>query len=105
MTELNIREIENLDNGAIEQATDDYLRAKWNLYKLQTFIYKTRNGRCLGEDRMNRMIKQANVIYDCLKFFRSPWFEELTHMDPEYFINELNKEFRSKIPMVILNAL
>lgn len=105
MFELNDRGVDNLCNGIIEQAAEDYLRAKKNLYKLQTFIYKTRNGRCLGKDRLRRMNKEANVIYECLTFFRSAWFKQLTHIDPEYLIRHLDKEFKSRIPTIILEAL
>lgn len=105
MFELNDRGVENLCIGVVEQAAEDYLRAKENLYKLQTFIFKTRNGRCLGKDRQGRMAKHANEIWECLNFFRSDWFKQLTPTNPEYLISKLDEEFRSRIPLIILKAL
>lgn len=65
-----------LANGIIIQAAKDY---RWACKKLK-------NPRC-HKRREAEMMKD-----DCLRFFRSQWFGELTEVEPEYLIRKLNEE-------------
>lgn len=69
----------SLANAIIIQAARDYKsasrRLKKSRYPNRTDAEKMRN--------------------ECLKFFHSPWFSELTEIDPEYLIQKLDKEVQA----------
>lgn len=69
---------EALANGIIIQAVKDY---RWACKRLK-------NPRCQRSKRQEaEMMKD-----DCLRFFRSQWFGQLTEVEPEYLIRKLNEE-------------
>ena len=105
MIELNEKGVENLCIGVVEQACEDYLRAKEKLYKLKTRIYKIRGVRILGKDRERRMRKEARTIWDCEQFFNSDWYGQLCAIEPERLKAELDKEFKNRKIKFILKAL
>ena len=66
---------EDLANGIIIRATDDY---KMALSRLQEQIpYKAK-------------LNYAREIHSLNRWFRGKWFETLTSTDPEYIIENLN---------------
>ena len=59
---------ENLANAIIEKACKDYIS--------------------YGEKGVNK--------HEVLRFFRSQWFHELSNVDPEYLITQLDKKARAR---------
>ena len=76
--ELKLTPWRNLANAIIEQAAKDYMRALRKLKKQPT----------------NERAKQEKASIE--KFFRSPWYEELTDIDGERLIKMLQKEVNWK---------
>lgn len=70
---------EMLANGIIIQAARDYKSASRRLEKTS----------CRNRAEAERMKNE------CLIFFRSQWFSELTEIDPEYLIQKLDKEVQA----------
>lgn len=69
-----------LTNAIVQQAATDYLNAK----------------KVLKKDRNDKNAKK--VLNECLEFFRSEWFADLTNAEPEAIITYLNrKSDRKKI--------
>lgn len=69
---------EALANGIILQAVIDYRAA----------CKKLKNPRY----RRNKRQEAQMMKYDCLRFFRSQWFGQLTEVEPEYLIRKLDEE-------------
>ena len=67
---------EDLANGIIEQAADDYKKA---LKRIKKF----------------KQLRAAQEIHSINRWFRSEWFGMLTQVDPEYLIQNLNKFYGS----------
>ena len=65
---------EDLANGIIEQAADDYKKA-------------------LKRIKKSKQLKAAQEIHSLNRWFRSEWFSMLTQVDPEYIIEKLNKYY------------
>lgn len=66
--------LENLVNGIIMQAVNDYRKA------LSEFSSDGKS--------------DTDVIAKCERFFRSEWFRVLTNVDGEYLITNIRKEYR-----------
>lgn len=67
---------EDLANGIIEQAADDYKKA-------------------LKRIKKSKQLRAAQEIHSLNRWFRSEWFSMLTQVDPEYLIQNLNKIYGS----------
>lgn len=65
---------EDLANGIIEQAADDYKKA-------------------LKRIKKSKQLRAAQEIHSINRWFRSEWFGMLTQIDPEYLIQNLNKYY------------
>lgn len=76
--ELMLTPWRNLANAIIEQAAKDYMRTLRKLKKQPT------------SERAK--LEKASIE----KFFRSPWYEELTDVDGERLIRMLQKEIKRK---------
>jgi hypothetical protein len=70
---------EALAGGIIIQAARDYKSAS----------------RRLNKTRCRNRAEAECMRNECLRFFRSPWFSELTEIDPEYLIQKLDKEVQA----------
>lgn len=68
--------LESLANGIIIQAAKDYRSA----------CVRIRSPRSRKKDEAERMKEE------CLRFFRSQWFTQLTRMEPEFLIRRLDEE-------------
>ena len=68
--------LESLANGIIIQAAKDYRSA----------CVRVRNPRSRKKDEAERMKEE------CLRFFRSQWFTQLTRMEPEFLIRRLDEK-------------
>lgn len=65
---------EDLANGIIKQAADDYKKA-------------------LRRCQFKRKKEVAQEIHSLNRWFRGDWFNMLTNIDPEYLIQRLNTEY------------
>lgn len=68
---------EELANAIVLQAVKDYRDAV----------------RKLSRGRKNDAAQQTKD--ECLRFFRSVWFSQLTEVDPEFLIRKLDEEVRA----------
>lgn len=76
---------ENLANGIILQAVDDYRKALKKLEK-------------------NNRNREAEAEAESIeKFFRSQWYEMLTNIEGEYLIRKLTEEFPNLVRFRIKN--
>ena len=67
-----------LANAIVAQAVDDYRKA-------------LRDQRCYGS-----YMSSKSMIADCEKFFRSDYFRQLTDIDPELLITQLQEEYENE---------
>lgn len=67
---------EDLANGIIKQAADDYKKA-------------------LKRIKKTNHLNAAQEIHSLNRWFRGDWFSMLTQVDPEYIIENLNKYYGS----------
>lgn len=65
---------EDLANGIVEQAADEYKKALKRIQKTDS-------------------LKAAQEIHSLNRWFRGKWFSMLTQVDPEYIIKNLNKYY------------
>lgn len=70
----NLNPYEELANAIVLQAVRDYREA----------VKKLSRGR---KNRDAHFTKE-----ECLRFFRSKWFSQLTELDPEFLIRRLDEE-------------
>ena len=70
----NLNPYEELANAIVLQAVRDYREA----------VKK------LSRERKNRDAQFTKE--ECLRFFRSKWFSQLTELDPEFLIRRLDEE-------------
>ena len=70
----NINPYEGLANGIVLQAVKDYRDAN----------------KKLARGRKNQ--DASRMKQECLRFFRSGWFNALTAVDPEFLIKKLDEE-------------
>ena len=70
----NLNPYEELANAIVLQAVRDYRDA----------VKKSSRGR---KNRDAQFTKE-----ECLRFFRSKWFSQLTDLDPEFLIRRLDEE-------------
>lgn len=96
---------ELLGNAIVVQAIEDYLSNKEKLYKLETRIYKIKGRRVLSEKRTKHMNICNREIHDCVRFFRSEWYKELSTIEGETLIKMLDREFKERKPKIILKAV
>lgn len=82
------RAYENLANGIIIVAIQDYNRARINLSKPNINVYKK--------------IQSERTIREVEKFFTSEWFKKLTHIDGEWLLQQV-KEGKTKKEGVYLH--
>ena len=75
---------EDLANGIIEQAADDYKKALKRIEK-------------------SKQLKAAQEIHSLNRWFRSEWFFMLTQVDPEYIIENLNKYYGNDATTKFIN--
>ena len=71
---------EDLANGIIKQATDEYKKALERIKKTNHYRWK---------------LNAAQEIHSLNRWFRGEWFYMLTQVDPEYLIENLNKYYGS----------
>lgn len=83
---------EDLANGIIVRACDDYKKALKDLKK--AIEKKT------GFETKNVL---AQKIRDLNRWFRGDWYETLTSVDPEYLIQHLNLEYGNNEITAIVN--
>lgn len=69
---------EDLANGIIKQATDEYKKALERIKKTDHYGWK---------------LNAAQEIHSLNRWFRGKWFSMLTQVDPEYIIENLNKYY------------
>lgn len=83
---------EDLANGIIVRATDDYKKILKDLNKAikENWDYKARN-------------ILAQKIRDLNRWFRGRWYGTLTEVDPEYLIQHLNIEYGNEETTTIIN--
>ena len=75
---------EDLANGIIEQAADDYKKA-------------------LKRIKKSKQLKAVQEIHSLNRWFRSEWFSMLTQVDPEYIIEKLNKYYGNDVTTEFIN--
>lgn len=75
---------EDLANGIIEQAADDYKRS-------------------LKKIKKSKQLRAAQEIHSLNRWFRSEWFSMLTQIDPEYLIQNLNKIYGNDATTKFIN--
>lgn len=83
---------EDLANGIVIRATDDYKQALKDLKKA------IKEG---WEFKVQNIIAQK--IRDLNRWFRGSWYGTLTNVDPNYLIQHLNKEYGNDETTVIIN--
>lgn len=71
---------EDLANGIIKQATDEYKKALERIKKTNHYGWK---------------LNAVQEIHSLNRWFRGEWFSMLTQVDPEYLIENLNKYYGS----------
>lgn len=83
---------EDLANGIVIRATDDYKKALKDLKKA------IKEGR---EFKVQNILAQK--IRDLNRWFRGSWYGTLTNVDPDYLIQHLNKEYGNDEITLIVN--
>lgn len=83
---------EDLANGIVIRATDDYKQALKDLNKTikEGWEFKIQNA-------------LAQKIRDLNRWFRGSWYGTLTNVDPEYLIQHLNIEYGNDKTAAIIN--
>lgn len=75
---------EDLANGIVEQAADEYKKALKRIQKTDS-------------------LKAAQEIHSLNRWFRGKWFSMLTQVDPEYIIENLNKYYGNDATTEFIN--
>lgn len=83
---------EDLANGIVKQAADDYKKALKDLKKAikEGWDFKAKN-------------TPVQKIHELNRWFRSEWYEMLTKVDSEYLIQHLNMEYGNEETTAIVN--
>lgn len=79
---------EDLANGIIKQATDEYKKALERIKKTDHYGWK---------------LNAAQEIHSLNRWFRGEWFSMLTQVDPEYIIENLNKYYGNDATTEFIN--
>ena len=93
----NLRKLDpwqELANAIIKTAVSDYREGYKSLYKgkrLKECAQSTKNIEACRKIA-DKDIPYTNPIPECLRFFRSGWFRELTEIEPEILIRRLEEE-------------
>ena len=78
-----------LGEAIIEQAADDYLRARKTLYKIENGLYSN-----LSKERLNERANRVNrELKDCMDFFNGKWYQLLTKLDSSVLVEKLDETF------------
>lgn len=74
-------------------------------YKLDTYIYKHKGERILGERRLKLMHECDRMIADVLNFFKSDWYTMICNVDSKYLLGKLNAVYEEELADVILKTV
>ena len=93
----NLRKLDpwhELANAIIKQAVSDYREGYKSLYKGRRLKECAQHAENIEACRKiaDKDIPYTNLIPECLRFFRSGWFRELTEIEPEILIRRLEEE-------------
>ena len=87
---VDIRIYENLANGIIERAGNNYVEANIKIFKISMKQQITKK----DEDEIH---KCERTISECRHFFNSDWFTELTDADGKILLDALNRRITETI--------
>lgn len=88
---------ENLANGIVLQACDDYRAALRLLAKHPDYARRIAEDVALKGSLAARLRTAVRHVKECEAFFRSAWFGELTRIDPEKLIRVLREEVTPRL--------
>lgn len=93
----NLRKLDpwqELANAIIKTAVSDYREGYKSLYKGKRLKECAQHAENIEACRKiaDKDIPYTNPIPECLRFFRSGWFRELTEIEPEILIRRLEEE-------------
>ena len=101
---MNKEVFENVTNAIVEQAAADYMRYKKRKYKLNTYIYKYRGERILGERRIKFIHECDRRIAEVLNFFNSEWYSAICNIDKKYLLDRLNAVYDEELVELIIKS-
>lgn len=102
---MNKENYEAVTNAIVKQAAEDYMHYKKRRYKLDTYIYKHKGERILGERRLKLMHECDRMIADVLNFFKSDWYTMICNVDSKYLLGKLNAVYEEELADVILKTV
>ena len=102
---MNKETYETITNAIVKQAAEDYMRYKKRRYKLDTYIYKYKGERILGERRIKLMQECDRMIADVLNFFKSDWYSMICNVDSKYLLDKLNAVYEEELVDDILKSV
>ena len=102
---MNKEVFENVTNAIVEQAARDYIRCKKRKYKLNTYIYKYKGERILGERRLKLIRECDRMIDDVLRFFKGEWYSAICKIDSKYLLDKLNAVYEEELVDDILKSI
>ena len=95
---------ETVTNAIVEQAATDYIRCKKRKYKLNTYIYKYKGERILGERRLKLIRECDRMINDVLRFFKGEWYSAICKIDSKYLLDRLDEVYEEELVDTILRS-
>ena len=93
---------ENLANGIIVQAVDDYRNALFTMKWLSPLLQTARIHNRVGMEKQleKKQIETKRMISDCMKFFKSDWYETLTSVDSKYLLEKVHEQVKYSVDEV-----
>lgn len=101
---MNKEVFDTVTNAIVEQAAADYMRCKKRKYKLNTYIYKYKGERVLGERRLRFIRECDRRIAEVLNFFNGEWYSAICNIDKKYLLDRLDAVYDEELVELILRA-